>query len=83
MLTILSNNIYFKQSNNITIMDHHTASESFMKHYDNELRTRKGCPADWVWIVPPISGSITPVFHQEMVSYELHPMYAYQVKSEI
>lgn len=66
------------QSNNITIMDHHTASESFMKHYDNELRTRKGCPADWVWIVPPISGSITPVFHQEMVSYELHPMYAYQ-----
>jgi len=64
-------------------MDHHTASESFMKHYDNELRTRKGCPADWVWIVPPISGSITPVFHQEMVSYELHPMYAYQVKSKI
>lgn len=60
-------------------MDHHTASESFMKHYDNELRTRKGCPADWVWIVPPISGSVTPVFHQEMINYELHPMYAYQV----
>jgi len=51
-----------------------------MKHYDNELKARKGCPADWVWIVPPISGSITPVFHQEMISYELHPMYAYQVK---
>lgn len=61
-------------------MDHHTASESFMKHYDNELRTRNGCPADWVWIVPPISGSITPVFHQEMINYELHPMYSYQVK---
>jgi len=60
-------------------MDHHTASESFMKHYDNELKARKGCPADWVWIVPPISGSITPVFHQEMANYELHPMYAYQV----
>lgn len=61
-------------------MDHHTAAESFMKHYENELRTRKGCPADWVWIVPPISSSITPVFHQEMANYELHPMYAYQVK---
>ncbi|XP_050436127.1 nitric oxide synthase, salivary gland isoform X2 [Adelges cooleyi] len=70
--------LYSFQSNNITIMDHHTASESFMKHYDNELRTRKGCPADWVWIVPPISGSITPVFHQEMANYELQPTYSYQ-----
>ena len=26
-------------------------------------RARGGCPADWVWIVPPISGSATPVFH--------------------
>ncbi|XP_050526430.1 nitric oxide synthase, salivary gland isoform X2 [Daktulosphaira vitifoliae] len=70
--------LYSFQSNNITIMDHHTACESFMKHYDNELRTRKGCPADWVWIVPPISGSITPVFHQEMANYELQPTYSYQ-----
>jgi nitric-oxide synthase len=22
------------------------------------------CPADWSWIVPPISGSATPVFHR-------------------
>ena len=26
-------------------------------------RARGGCPADWVWVVPPISGSATPVFH--------------------
>lgn len=25
---------------NVTIVDHHTASESFMKHLDNENRTR-------------------------------------------
>ncbi|KAJ9597797.1 hypothetical protein L9F63_011405 [Diploptera punctata] len=66
------------QSRNITIVDHHTASESFMKHYDNELRLRNGCPADWVWIVPPLSGSITPVFHQEMAMYQLKPSYDYQ-----
>lgn len=40
------------QKSNVTIVDHHTASESFMKHYENETKLRKGCPADWVWIVP-------------------------------
>lgn len=60
------------------MVDHHTASESFMKHYENELKSRGGCPADWVWIVPPMSGSVTSVFHQEMVMYHLKPSYEYQ-----
>ncbi|KAL1140194.1 hypothetical protein AAG570_000126, partial [Ranatra chinensis] len=66
------------QMHNVTIVDHHTATESFMKHLENEQRLRQGCPADWVWIVPPISGSITPVFHQEMANYFLFPGYDYQ-----
>jgi nitric-oxide synthase len=49
-----------------------------MKHYDNEMRLRNGCPADWVWIVPPLSASATPVFHQEMALYQLKPSYDYQ-----
>ncbi|XP_012275116.1 nitric oxide synthase, salivary gland isoform X2 [Orussus abietinus] len=63
------------QMKNVTIVDHHTASESFMKHYENEMRLRNGCPADWIWIVPPISGSATTVFHQEMALYYLKPSY--------
>ncbi|XP_050798408.1 nitric oxide synthase, endothelial isoform X3 [Gopherus flavomarginatus] len=62
----------------VTIVDHHVATESFIKHMDNELQMRGGCPADWVWIVPPISGSLTPVFHQEMVNYLLSPCFRYQ-----
>ncbi|XP_054027353.1 nitric oxide synthase, endothelial [Dryobates pubescens] len=62
----------------VTIVDHHAATESFIKHMENELRTRGGCPADWVWIVPPLSGSLTPVFHQEMVNYQLYPTFRYQ-----
>lgn len=61
-------------------MDHHSAAESFMKYMQNEYRSRGGCPADWIWLVPPISGSITPVFHQEMLNYILSPFYYYQVK---
>lgn len=42
------------------------------------LAHRNGCPADWVWIVPPMSSSITPVYHQEMVLYHLKPSFDYQ-----
>uniref|UniRef100_A0A8C5TKU7 Nitric oxide synthase n=1 Tax=Malurus cyaneus samueli TaxID=2593467 RepID=A0A8C5TKU7_9PASS len=67
------------QKQNVTIMDHHSAAESFMKYMQSEYRARGGCPADWLWIVPPMSGSITPVFHQEMLNYVLSPFYYYQV----
>nr|CAB3264406.1 nitric oxide synthase, brain-like [Phallusia mammillata] len=70
--------LYSFQTDNITIMDHHTASESFMKFFTNEMRLRGGCPGDWVWLVPPISGSATPVFHQEIVNYMLNPACLYQ-----
>ncbi|XP_067140419.1 nitric oxide synthase, salivary gland-like [Centruroides vittatus] len=66
------------QKANVTIVDHHYASESFMKHLAKEQTLRGGCPADWVWIIPPLSGSITPVFHQEMLNYKLRPSYEYQ-----
>ncbi|XP_077160773.1 nitric oxide synthase 3 isoform X2 [Paroedura picta] len=62
----------------VTMVDHHAATESFMKHLENEQQMRGGCPADWVWLVPPISGSLTPVFHQEMVNYHLSPGFWYQ-----
>ncbi|KAL3867553.1 hypothetical protein ACJMK2_040440 [Sinanodonta woodiana] len=70
--------LYSYQSKGVTIMDHHTAAESFMSHLENEQRLRGGCPSDWVWIVPPMSGSLTPVFRQEMLNYKLKPSYEYQ-----
>ncbi|KAI1293695.1 Nitric oxide synthase [Halotydeus destructor] len=66
------------QKAGVTIVDHHTAAESFMKHLENEQRLRGGCPADWVWVVPPTAGGLTPVFHQEMLNYEMKPSYEYQ-----
>ncbi|CAH2219843.1 nitric oxide synthase, inducible [Pelobates cultripes] len=71
--------LYSFQKQNVTITDHHTAAESFIKHMENEHRLRGGCPADWVWLVPPMSGSVTTVFHQEMLNYILSPFYYYQI----
>ena len=62
----------------MTISDHHSLSEQFCEHLKSETKRRGGCPADWVWIVPPISGSLLSVFHQEMVNYKLKPTYEYQ-----
>lgn len=56
-----------------TMVDQHSASDSFIAWYDKEMKTRGHCPADWVWIVPPTSSATTKVFHQEMFSYVVKP----------
>jgi len=48
----------------VRISDHHTESRRFLKHIDKEQRAGRTTPADWSWIVPPISGATTPVFHR-------------------
>ncbi|XP_078271813.1 nitric oxide synthase 3-like [Rhinoraja longicauda] len=62
----------------VTIVDHHAISESFLKHLEREHRVRGGCPTDWLWVQPPISGSLTPLYHQELLNYSLTPAFRYQ-----
>lgn len=52
------------RSNGVTITDHHTESRRFLTHLEREEQAGRHCPADWSWIVPPMSGSQTPVFHR-------------------
>jgi len=51
-------------ANGVSITDHHTESRRFLIHLEREGRAGRRCPADWSWIVPPLSGSQTPVFHR-------------------
>ena len=48
----------------VTMTDHHTESERFLLHVAREEAAGRRCPADWSWIVPPVSGGLTPVFHR-------------------
>ncbi len=48
----------------VTMADHHTESERFLTHVEREERAGRRCPADWSWIVPPMSGGLTPVYHR-------------------
>jgi nitric-oxide synthase, bacterial len=52
------------RANGVTITDHHTESRRFLTHLEREEQAGRRCPADWTWIVPPMSGSQTPVFHR-------------------
>ena len=57
----------------VSIVDHYTQAEQFMEHLSAEYQERGGCPADWVWIVPPQSGLLVL-----MLRYKLSPSYEYQ-----
>jgi nitric-oxide synthase len=48
----------------VTLTDHHTESERFLTHVAREEAAGRRCPADWSWIVPPMSGGLTPVYHR-------------------
>ncbi|GAA5181307.1 nitric oxide synthase oxygenase [Rugosimonospora acidiphila] len=52
------------QAAGVRISDHHTEARRFLAHVERERRAGRRTPADWSWIVPPMSGAATPVFHR-------------------
>ncbi|TKA01233.1 nitric oxide synthase oxygenase [Actinacidiphila oryziradicis] len=61
----------------VTISDHHTESRRFLTHIAREERRGRTVPADWSWIVPPISGAATGVFHRYYDTSERTPAYVH------
>jgi nitric-oxide synthase len=62
----------------IAMVDHHTAARQFVVHEEHEKQAGRCVFADWGWIVPPISGSATPVFHREYQNKVVSPNFLYQ-----
>jgi len=48
----------------VLLVDHHTASRQFVRHEMNEREACRSVPGNWSWLVPPISGSTSPIFHR-------------------
>ncbi|GLW08664.1 nitric oxide synthase oxygenase [Microtetraspora sp. NBRC 13810] len=61
----------------VTVTDHHTESRRFLTHLEREEKAGRVCPADWSWIVPPLSGSTTPVFHRYYDDVQLTPAFVH------
>lgn len=61
----------------VSLVDHHTAAEQFIRFMAQEEQEGRAVQADWAWIVPPMSGSSMTVFHQEWNNEVLTPNYFY------
>ena len=57
----------------VRIVDHHTASAQFMRHWQKETKLNRPVPAEWGKIIPPLSASTTEVFHKEMYNTCMKP----------
>ncbi len=53
----------FKEAE-VRIVDHHSVSREFMTFADQEERDGRTVCGDWSWLVPPLAGSTTEVFHR-------------------
>jgi nitric-oxide synthase len=62
----------------VTMVDHHTVARQFVVHEEHERQSGRCVFADWGWIVPPISGSATPVFHRPYQNKIVSPNFLYQ-----
>lgn len=59
----------------VKMVDHHTASEQYLQFEALEARQQRETTGDWAWLVPPVSGSVSPLFHKEMRNLIKTPNY--------
>jgi nitric-oxide synthase, bacterial len=64
----------------VAMVDHHTVTKQFLLHENREKEAGRCVYADWSWIVPPISGATTPVFHRTFKDRTLKPNFLAQLK---
>lgn len=57
----------------VRMSDHHTESRMFLTHIERERDAGREVPADWTWIVPPVSGGLTPVYHRYYAEADQRP----------
>jgi nitric-oxide synthase len=66
------------ENSGVTISDHHDAADQFIHFEETEKKKGRDLHADWSWIVPPLSGSATEVFHRTYDNTVLTPNFFYQ-----
>ena len=64
----------------VAMVDHHTVTRQFLRHEKKEAKAGRCVYADWSWIVPPISGATTPVFHRKFKERIVKPNFFSQSK---
>lgn len=68
----------FKQAG-VSIVDHHTAADQFVRFQQQEKEQGREVSGRWSWLVPPMSPSSTPIWHDRTLKeLDLSPRFLYQ-----
>jgi len=70
--------LYSFKSKGVSIVDHHTAAEQFMRFERQEAEAGREVNAKWSWLIPPMSPAATPIWHRRFTEFEVSPNYVYQ-----
>lgn len=65
----------------VRIVDHHRASSEFMRFVEREKESGRLVSGNWSWLVPPMSGSATEVFHRGFKDRKYLPDYQLQTSA--
>ncbi|WP_254450375.1 nitric oxide synthase oxygenase [Cohnella herbarum] len=66
--------IHSYKSNGVSIVDHHTAAEQFMRFMKREEENGRSVNARWSWLIPPMSPAATPIWNRgELKEREVKP----------
>jgi nitric-oxide synthase len=70
--------IFSYEKAGVTLSNHHESAEQFIHFESSEERKGRPVTADWIWIIPPMSGSAMEVFHRNYDNTVLTPNFFYQ-----
>lgn len=71
----------FKQAG-VSIVDHHTAADQFVRFQEQEQGHGRQVSGRWSWLIPPMSPSSTPIWHDsKLKEYDYSPRFLYQRSS--
>jgi nitric-oxide synthase len=57
--------LYSYREAGVLMVDHHTAAAQFISHVEREHAEGRQVPAEWGWVIPPLSASATPTYHRQ------------------
>lgn len=67
------------QKRRVRMLDHHNACDYFLQFERQERAAGREVYGDWSWLVPPMSGSTSPLwFRDDLRNVVYKPMYGYQ-----
>lgn len=62
----------------VSIVDHHTAAQQFMRFEANESKAERPVTGNWTWLIPPVSPATTHIFHKPYNNTVIKPNFFYQ-----